>query len=50
MMLPTVVEVADTVCDADCSMFFETVVHLPPLTADRNLACQVDRSHSVSIV
>ena len=21
-MLPTVVEVADTVCDADCSMFF----------------------------
>ena len=46
MMLPTVVEVADTVCDADCSMFFETVVHLPPPTADRNMACQVDRSHS----
>ena len=44
MMLPTVVEVADTVCDADCSKFFETVVHLPPPTADRNMAC-----HSTSL-
>jgi len=43
MMLQIVVEVAGTVCDADCSIFFQTVDRQRPPTADRSLACQVGR-------
>ena len=42
-MLQIVVEVAGTVCDADCSIFFQTVDRQRPPTADRSLACQVGR-------
>ena len=44
VMLQIVVEVAGTVCDADCSIFSQTVDRQPPPTADRSLACQVGRS------
>jgi len=39
VMLQIVVEVAGTVCDADCSIFSQTVDRQPPPTADRSLAC-----------
>ena len=42
-MLRIVVEAAGTVCDADCSIFSRTVDRQRPPTADRSLACQVDR-------
>ena len=44
MMLQIAVEVADTVCDADCSIFSQTVDRQRPPAAERSLACQVDRS------
>jgi len=44
VMLQIVVEVAGTVCDADSSIFSQTVDRQPPPTADRSLACQVGRS------
>ena len=37
-------EVAGTVCDADCSIFSQTVDRQPPPTADWSLACQVGRN------
>ena len=37
MMLQIVVEVAGTVCDADCSIFSQIVDRQPPPTADRSL-------------
>jgi len=36
-MLQIVVEVAGTVCDEDCSIFFQTVDRQRPPTADRSL-------------
>jgi len=35
VMLQIVVEVAGTVCDADCSIFSQTVDRQPPPTADQ---------------
>ena len=48
-MRQIVVEVAGTVCDADCSIFFQTVDRQRPPTADRSLACQVGR-RSIGVV
>jgi len=36
VMLQIVVGVAGTVCDADCSIFFQTVDRQRPPTADRS--------------
>jgi len=44
VMLQIVVEVAGTVCDADCSIFSQTVYRQRPPAAVWSLACQVDRS------
>ena len=50
MTLQIVVEVVGTVCDADCSIFSQTVDRQRPPTADRSLACQVGRSIDVKNV
>jgi len=44
VMLRIAVEVAGTVCGAGCSIFYQTVHRLPPLTADRSLVSEVGRS------
>ena len=48
MMLQIVLEVAGTVCDADSSIFSQTVDRQPPPTADRSLA-SVDLLRTVKL-